>query len=272
LGYQSAAEVYFHTVVEEVCTVNGTLYILIQEGCKAEAVLIPEPFPFIVTDQLGVLWLSIEIKGTPAHVLNTSAGSNAIESAYLLYDSLRELEKTYNLPERKHSAYKDFDHPVNFNLGKISGGNWASSVPSKAVIEIRVGYYPGVEISQVKNDIEKTLLEASKKIPSLKSYQITYEGFQAEGCSFDSNSQLNQTLSQVHKAVLGRDVSKKPITCTTDARFYQLYHNIPSTCYGPEAVNIHGIDESVSLNSVFEVCQVFAMFMVEWCGVEPTPN
>jgi len=266
LGYEPASEIYFETVVEEECTGNGALYTLLQ-GYKADGVIIPEPFPFLVSEQLGVMWLSIEVKGSPAHVLNTSAGSNAIEAAYFLYDSLRDLEKSYNLPENRRPAYNDFNHPVNFNLGKISGGNWASSVPSKAVIEIRVGFFSHQNISQVKTDIENTLHEASKKIPSLQSYKVIYEGFQAEGCAFDTSSPFVKTFQSVYESLLSKPLQTKPITCTTDARFFQLYHNIPSIIYGPEASHIHGIDESVSLKSVFEVCKILALFIVEWCGI-----
>lgn len=57
---------------------------------------------------------------------------------------------------------------------------------------------------------------------------------------------------------------------TTDARAFNLYGSIPATCYGPEAQNIHGINESVSIESTLRVAQVLALFMVRWCGVEKT--
>ena len=44
---------------------------------------------------------------------------------------------------------------------------------------------------------------------------------------------------------------------------------IPATCYGPEASHIHGIDESVGLESFKEVTRVLAVFLAEWCGTEP---
>jgi acetylornithine deacetylase len=54
-----------------------------------------------------------------------------------------------------------------------------------------------------------------------------------------------------------------------DARFFNLYHQIPTTCYGPEAQAIHGIDESVSLTSMMNVAKVLAIFISDWCGLEP---
>ena len=48
------------------------------------------------------------------------------------------------------------------------------------------------------------------------------------------------TLSKAHKLATGQDLEKTVLTCTTDVRFFELYHGIEATCYGPEAKNIHG--------------------------------
>ena len=59
-----------------------------------------------------------------------------------------------------------------------------------------------------------------------------------------------------------------PATCTTDCKHYQLNYDIPATCYGPEATFIHGIDESVSLQSMDRVVAVYVMFIASWCGLK----
>jgi acetylornithine deacetylase len=53
------------------------------------------------------------------------------------------------------------------------------------------------------------------------------------------------------------------------ARFFTLYGDTPATCYGPEASRIHGIDESVSLDSLRDVTRVLTLFIAGWCGLEP---
>ena len=55
------------------------------------------------------------------------------------------------------------------------------------------------------------------------------------------------------------------------ARF-RLMTDLPVTCYGPEARNIHGIDESVSIASMKRVATAMAQFIVDWCGVAPAPR
>lgn len=77
-------------------------------------------------------------------------------------------------------------------------------------------------------------------------------------------------LGQAHHAVSGLEPAYAPVTCTTDARFFSLYYGIPATCYGPEYTrNIHGIDESVSIDAVLSVVAVLARFIADWCGVYP---
>eukprot|EP01112_Ceratiomyxa_fruticulosa_P022498 TRINITY_DN824_c0_g1_i2.p1 TRINITY_DN824_c0_g1~~TRINITY_DN824_c0_g1_i2.p1 ORF type:complete len:424 (-),score=97.62 TRINITY_DN824_c0_g1_i2:158-1429(-) len=265
LGYQPASKVYFQSVLEEECTGNGTL-ACVTRGYKADAVIIPEPFPFLVTAQLGVMWLTISVLGRPVHVLDTSAGINAIEATYYLFNALKELEEKWNNLERPE-VYKKFKHPINFNLGKIDGGEWASSVPCQTVIEVRVGFFPGIKPKEVQHEIESVLKEAAAKRNI--QYSVHYSGFQAEGCEMPPTCEMMTLLSKLHTELLNKPIIKDPVTCTTDARFFKLYQNSLVTCFGPEATSIHGIDESVSLESLRDITRILACFMAEWCQLEP---
>jgi acetylornithine deacetylase len=275
LGFVPAAEVIMQAVVEEEITGNGALACCAR-GYKADACIIPEPFAgTILTAQLGVMWLQISVRGRPAHVLNTSAGINGIEAAYYLYDALRKVEEKWNTEEERkaHPQSKPYDsnkHPINFNLGVIHGGEWASSVPTECKFEARVGLFPGKKLDAARKEIEEAVAAAAhaKDI----NYNLSWTGFQAEGCLMDPSREMMQKLGQAHKAVSGKEPVYSPVTCTTDVRFYELYYGIPATCYGPEATNIHGIDESVSLESVKEVMKTLAVFMADWCGLEPVAD
>jgi hypothetical protein len=103
---------------------------------------------------------------------STSSGLNAIEGAYALYDSLRLLEDAHNEPRGNA-------HPVNFNLGRISGGNWASSVPSKCKFEVQVGFLPRMSIDDVKQDIKTTMRGRARELGL--GLDIVYRGFHADG-------------------------------------------------------------------------------------------
>ena len=119
-GFSVNAPVTLQSVIEEECSGNGTLACLLA-GYDAEAALIPEPLgPTILTDQLGVLWFKVILRGAPVHVLDTASGTNAVEKCYPLILALREMENEMNSGEFP-SGYKEIAHPLNLNIGTIKG-------------------------------------------------------------------------------------------------------------------------------------------------------
>jgi acetylornithine deacetylase len=69
--------------------------------------------------------------------------------------------------------------------------------------------------------------------------------------------------------VTGEELQDVSLTATTDARFFGLYAGIPALVYGPVASDIHGFDERVSLTSLRNVTRTIALFMAQWCGLQP---
>lgn len=270
LGLAPAAPVILQSVIEEECTGNGALACLAR-GYRADAAIIPEPFhQSLMTAQLGVMWMGVRLTGKPAHVLDTSAGANAIEAAYALFSRLKRLEAAWNEPAARHPAWSDHRHPVNFNLGRIAGGDWASTVPCEAVMTVRVGFYPGTPLAEVRETLLATVNEAVVEEAGLAGIraEVTWRGFQAEGCVVDPESDLMAGLAEVHRAVTGAEPARLASTATTDVRFFSLYGGMPATCYGPVGGNLHGIDEWVSLDSLMEVARVLTRFTAAWCGLE----
>ncbi|MDX1810207.1 MAG: ArgE/DapE family deacylase [Sulfurospirillaceae bacterium] len=275
LGYMPAANVYFQSVVEEECTGNGALACL-QRGYHADAALIPEPFAEkLVTSQIGVIWFQVHLKGLPAHVYEAENGENAIEAVIPLITALKEMEKRWNAPKDKNCHYEHIHNPLKLNIGKIAGGDWASSVPAWTTFDVRIAIYPGQDINSAKEDIELTLKNASQNNAFLKKNEptITYNGFLAEGYSLaddtSDNSKLAiQTLEYANQIVNKNELEKISITATTDARFFGLYDSTPTLVFGPEARSIHGFNECVNLESVRRITQITALFIAKWCQLE----
>ena len=137
-GLVPAARVEIQSVVEEESTGNGALMTYLA-GHTADAVLIPEPEEeMLVRANVGTLWFSVELRGTPVHVREMGAGANAIDAAYRVIKSLRTLEARWNNDQHKHKYFNDLSHPINLNIGKIEGGDWGSSVPAWCRIQCRI--------------------------------------------------------------------------------------------------------------------------------------
>ncbi len=268
-GIELGADVLLNTVIEEECTGNGALATL-NKGYVADAALIPEPFGLnAVTAQVGVIWLRVTVTGVGAHTERADQAVNAIEKAYILIEALNNYRKKIN-EDPKHRDFIDKKHPLNVNIGQIHSGDWPSSVPSKCTFEARIGFYPGVDPEEIKKEVKEYLLEASEKDEWLREVnpEITFFGFHAEGISIDPELDLFKVLETAHEVTTNQPLEKTAITATTDIRYFNLYYNIPATCYGPVGGGMHGINEWVDLRSVKNVTKTYAAFMLEWCGVK----
>ncbi len=269
-GYRPAADVTLQSVIEEECTGNGALACLAR-GYRADAALIPEPMDeAVITAQVGVIWFQVAVRGTPVHVATAGTGANAIEAAYRLVEALHGLEARWNADQTRYPEFADVDHPINLNVGKIAGGDWASSVPAWCTFDVRVGLYPGVDLMEARGEIEAAVRDAARADPFLANAppEVRFQGFQAEGYVLSGAEEPMAVLGQAHREVFGTALEGTVMLGTTDARFFGLYAGIPALVYGPKALNIHGFDERVELESMRGVTQSIALFVADWCGLE----
>ncbi len=269
LDLEPASKVVCQSPVEEECTGNGTLALL-ERGYHADACVIPEPFAeTILSHQLGVLWFQVRVLGKTQHVLGTSRGVNAIEKSWPIIQAMRALENELNQQDNIPDSYRDVTHPLNLNVGIIRGGDWASTVAGECLTRFRLGLFPGEKCTELMRTIEERVAEAAVADPWLLENppQVEFVGFQAEGATFNINSDFGRSLQRSHEHWRGRPATEYKATCTTDARFFSLYYDTPATCYGPLAENIHGADERVSIDSMQRVAEVFTTLIANWCGV-----
>jgi acetylornithine deacetylase len=274
LGAMPAARVLCQSVVEEECTGNGALSLL-AKGYKADAAIIPEPFNETITRaQVGVLWFRVRVLGKTTHVLGAGQGVNAIEKSWLVIQALRALEDEVNREGNIPALYKGIEHPINLNVGTINGGDWQSTVAGECVTGFRFGAFPDESLDAVKHAIEARVAQAAQGDDFLKENppQVEWTGFQAEGAEFNVESDFGKTLRKAHSEWRGSEPEQLRSTATTDIRFFNLYYNIPATCYGPKAQRIHGVDEKVSIDSMQRVAEVLCSFVQEWCGLKQEPR
>lgn len=272
LGWRPAAEVFLQSVVEEECTGNGALACLAR-GYRAEAAFIPEPLePKLVRAQVGPIWMQVQVEGDPQHASGAfTPGSNAIEKAILIIQALKKLEIDWNVRKVDDPHFHHHPHPIRFNLGKIAGGDWTSSVPAWCHFEMRVATYPGQDLSSACAELEACIAEAARADPFLANRmpKVIYNGFMAEGYVLKDADDLEAALRRSHEAVWQAPLQEHVTSATTDARFFGLYADTPAIVYGPICRLPHGYDEAVDLEFVRKVTQTLALFVADWCGLEP---
>ena len=271
IGFQPAARVHLQSVTEEECTGNGALSALVR-GYHADAAIIPEPMNnHLVRANVGVIWFKVHVRGRPAHVADASSGSNAIEAAMHLISALKEFESERNAKKVDHPHFAAFDKPINVNVGKIEGGDWASSVPAWCTFEVRTGLYAGEDAKEGAREIEDFIRNASGTHNFLSNNppEVEFNGFLAEGYELEAGTQAEATLAEAHSKVFDKNLEPVTSLAYLDGRVFVLYDNTPCMVYGPVSDNIHGFDERVSIESIEKITCTIALFIAMWCGLEP---
>lgn len=164
-GLRPTGRIHIQSVVEEESTGNGTLATSVR-GYRADAALIPEPEDEkLVRANTGVVWFTVEVRGTPAHTREMATGFNAIDAAYRLIAALRKLEAAWNDPKKRPAEFNAIVHPLNLNIGRIEGGDWASMVPAWCRFEARIAMYPGTPARLCAKKLKSVSSKPRQAIP-----------------------------------------------------------------------------------------------------------
>lgn len=266
LGLAPLAPVQLQSVVEEECGGNGALQCVLS-GLRPEAAVIAEPFPGLIpTSQVGVLWFHVDVAGTPAHVADAQDGFNAIEASFAIVEELHVLEDELN--EAPPPPFDALVHPINFNVGVLSGGDWPSTVAAECTLSCRIAHYPGTPVADLRRRVEDTVSRAAAASSYLTEHPpiVRYDGLSCDGSVVADDEPIVQTLARAWEAVAGSPAMTGPTTATTDVRAF-IGSGIPAACIGPHAERIHGVDERVYVPSVVQTAQVLALLVRDWCGL-----
>ncbi|WP_152345889.1 ArgE/DapE family deacylase [Brevibacterium sp. CFH 10365] len=270
-GFSPAALIHFQSVVGEESTGNGALSALLR-GYTGDAVLIPEPEEnALVRTNVGVIWFTVRVEGKPSHVREMSQGFNAFDATNEVIADLRTLEADWNAQKDRYPGFEDVDHPINFNVGEISGGDWPSSVPSWCEISVRAAIYPGIDPEQAWEEIQEHVRHASiaRRGQDSRLPRLERTGFFAAGYRLEEGGEAEAVLGSVHRDVFGQPLQSFTTPGYLDGRVYTNYGSMPTLTYGPRSLDIHAFDERVHIESVRNITKTIALFIAEWCGLEP---
>lgn len=270
-GFSPAAPIHLQSVVEEESTGNGALSALLR-GYTGDAVLIPEPEEnALVRTNVGVIWFTVRVEGKPSHVREMSKGFNAFDATNDVIADLRTLEADWNGQKDRYPGFEDVDHPINFNVGEISGGDWPSSVPSWCEISVRAAIYPGVDPEQAWEEIQEHVRHAStaRRGQDSRLPRLERTGFFAAGYRLEEGGEAEAVLGSAHRDVFGQPLRSFSTPGYLDGRVYTNYGSMPTLTYGPRSLDIHAFDERVHIESVRNITKTIALFIAEWCGLEP---
>jgi acetylornithine deacetylase len=270
LGIKLKGDIIFQSVIEEESGGAGTLAAVLR-GYQADGAIIPEPTNMkIFPKQQGSMWFRITVKGRSAHGGTRYEGISAIEKSVMVMNKLQELEKTRN-GKISDPLYEKIPIPIPINIGKISSGEWPSSVPDIAIIEGRMGVSPDETMKSAEEEMEIALSQLQVIDPWFKEnpLQIQWFGGRWLPGSVDSEHPLLKEVTESFKNVKNVEPIMEASPWGTDGGILSRIGQTPVIVFGPGVTaTAHETNEYIVLDDLFEASEIIAMTLVNWCEEE----
>ncbi len=245
--------IVYQSVIEEECGGNGALAACLA-GPPAEGVVIAEPTGgALELVAPGVIWARLTFQAPAGHAQSADEWANPIEAAGVAIAALRGLEQELNAsPEVE---FQGVGSPYLVNIGALHAGDWPSTSPGLAELDVRLGFPIRMKPAQAQARLATAVREA---VPDAK---IEFRGFRARGYAFEPDTPLASLLAACHEEAVGARPPVQAGRATTDLRWF---HPGQAACYGPASSGSHAVDEWVSISSIADVATVLALLLRRW--------
>jgi acetylornithine deacetylase len=256
-----------HTVVSEEDGGLGA-FATLQRGHGGDAAVITEPTSgAIVTATAGALTFEMRVPGRAAHGSARLDGMSAFEAFLPIHYAILALEAQRNVGI--DARFPDSRLPYPISVGRISAGDWASSVPDLLIAEGRLGVQLGETMADARLAFERCVRDACDSDPWLRDnpVSVTWPGGQfASGSIAEGHAFIGEVSRSVTD--LGMPLPlQKAAPYGSDLRLYAGIGGIPTLHIGPGDVRFaHAPREQVSLSETIAVARAMALLAARRCG------
>jgi len=248
----------------------GTLATILR-GYKADGAIVVEPTELHVAPaQAGALNFRVTVNGQAAHGCMRGEGVSAIEKFIPIHAALMHLED-----ERNHQVhdplYAHYRLPYPLSIGKLSAGNWPSSVPEKVVFEGRYGVFVKEDLSRARHLFEEAIYQAAQGDPWLRGHPpiVEWWGGQFESARISVDHPIVRTLTNAFSEITGTKARLEGVTYGSDMRLLVNEGKTPAVLFGPGDVrNCHRPDEYVAVEELVTGVRTLALTALNFCGYE----
>jgi acetylornithine deacetylase len=241
----------------------------IRAGYTGDAAIITEPTGLdVVIAHAGALTFRLTVPGRAAHASVRREGVSALDNLYTLIRALEADEAARNAAETD-PLMTVLGLPYPTIIGKVEGGEWASTVLDRVVAEGRYGVKLGQTWRDAEADLRACIDAACAADPFLREHPV---GLELTGGKFSSarvpaHHPLPVSLAAAAEATLGRRPALLGEPYGADMRLLVNEGNTPTVIFGPGDVKVaHSADEHVSLAEVGDCARVLAGWLVGELG------
>ena len=142
-------------------------------------------------------------------------------------------------------------------------------VPSRCTIDVWIQCYPETAEEELRQDFvsfceermrgDEILSEIRPKIEKLIRF--------LPGTGIPEDHEIIAVADRVSRQIYqdGLPVEGAPFAC--DSFVFNLHSDTPALIWGPKGGNAHAPDEYVEIEPFMDLVKMYALTMVEWCGV-----
>jgi acetylornithine deacetylase len=243
----------------------------IRAGVVGDAAVIPEPSGLdIVVAHAGALTFRLVVPGRAAHASKRLEGVSALDKLVVLARALEADEERRNGRET-HPLMTALGLPYPTIIGKVEGGEWASTVLDRVVAEGRYGVRLGQGWRDAEADLRTAIDEACDADPFLSEHRPSLEitGGRFSSGEVPADHPLPVAVADAAEALTGRRPERLGAPYGADMRLLINEGATPTVILGPGDARVaHSADEYVALEEV-EAC---ARILVAWAVRELTPR
>lgn len=247
---------------------QGTL-AAIRAGATGDLAVITEPTNLdIVIAHAGAITFRLTVPGKAAHASRRTEGVSALANLGGLIAAL-EIDEAARNGAETDPLMAAIGLPYPTIVGKVAGGEWASTVMDRVVADGRYGVKLGQTPEEAADDLRAAIAGACEADAFLQEHPVDVEIF---GARFDSSQvpadhPLPIGLASVAARVMGRTPATIGVPYGCDMRLFLNVGDTPCVVFGPGDVRLaHAADERVPLAEVEACARVLAAWVVEELG------
>jgi acetylornithine deacetylase len=273
-GIESPGRVVVQSVIGEETGGVGTLAAVLR-GHTADAAVVLEPTSLHRCPVgAGAASFRLHVPGRAAHGAMRTEGVSAVEKFVPLFHAIEAFEAERHAAFH-HPAYRDDVLVAPISVGRLTSGDWPSTVPESLVAEGRFGVLPGEDLDAARQAFEEAVAAAADGDGWLHEHRPRVEWFEGQFAPALTplDSPIVELVGSAHDQVVDQPSPRHGVSYGSDLRFFANDAAMPALLYGPGAVEVaHTTDEHVELGEVFAAAEVLALTILAWGGGGPGPD
>lgn len=245
-------------VVDEECNSIGTQDLL-RRGHAADCAIVLEPTNLqLVVAHKGYAWFEIATHGRAAHGSLPAEGRDAIRMMGRVLVALDDLEK-------KLAAAPA--HPIlgaaSLHASLVTGGQELSSYPAECRLQLERRMLPHETLELVETELRAILAELAKADSEFRASLRSDLGSRPAYEIGESSPLVTRARRAIARACGTCDVAG--MSAWTDTALLAAA-GIPGVVFGPSGRGLHGAEEYVELQSVYQCAEALREIILEFCS------